>query len=75
MNVDRAQPHEKLIAALDEYGADLTLFEVADVDTLWRGGYRSVRGLQTATRQGLTAAGLPPGIVDHILALQAVQLF
>ncbi|PNH03234.1 hypothetical protein TSOC_010728, partial [Tetrabaena socialis] len=56
--------------ALEACGADLTLFEDTDLDILWKNGYRNVRGLRDATREGLMAAGLVPGLVDHILSLK-----
>ncbi|PNH01363.1 hypothetical protein TSOC_012755 [Tetrabaena socialis] len=71
MDVDPAQPRERQRRALEACGADLTLFEDTDLDILWKNGYRNVRGLRDATREGLMAAGLVPGLVDHILALKA----
>ncbi|KAG2431509.1 hypothetical protein HXX76_009523 [Chlamydomonas incerta] len=72
MNADEELTDEELSSmttALTEYGADLTLFTRAGLDCLWRNGYRSVRGLWSASRQGLTDAKLPPGAIDHILHL------
>ncbi|PNH07986.1 hypothetical protein TSOC_005512 [Tetrabaena socialis] len=72
MDVDPAQLRRapQLRRALQTCGADLTLFEDTDIDILQHQGYRSVRGLRDATREGLTVAGLLPGLVDHILALK-----
>ncbi|GFR41594.1 hypothetical protein Agub_g2317 [Astrephomene gubernaculifera] len=64
------QQREQLRTALIAYGADLTRFEDTDLDILWHNRYRDVRGLQDATREGLKAAGLPYGLIDHILKRQ-----
>ncbi|KAG2443516.1 hypothetical protein HXX76_001869 [Chlamydomonas incerta] len=62
---------EQLRTALIACGADLTHFEDTDLDKLWVGRYRNVSSLlEDATWRGLSAAGLPPGLVDQILALQ-----
>ncbi|PNW83469.1 hypothetical protein CHLRE_05g242301v5 [Chlamydomonas reinhardtii] len=71
MDVDRAHQREQMRAALQARGADLTLFEDAvNLDKLWDNWYRNVRALSDATREGLSVAGLQPGLIDHILALK-----
>ncbi|KAG2491207.1 hypothetical protein HYH03_010417 [Edaphochlamys debaryana] len=62
---------EQMRTALVAYGAELELFEEdLDLDLLWRSRYRTVGGLRHATREGLKAARLEPGLIDHIMALQ-----
>ncbi|KAG2436525.1 hypothetical protein HYH02_011463 [Chlamydomonas schloesseri] len=70
MDVYRTQQREHLRTALKARGADLTLFDDANLDKLWDNWYRNVRALSDAAREGLSAAGLPPGLIDHILALK-----
>ncbi|KAG2431490.1 hypothetical protein HXX76_009504 [Chlamydomonas incerta] len=73
--LDPEERREELRAVLGACGADLTLFSPRDLARLWDARYLSPRALQVATREGLTAAGLPPGIVDHILTLEGPRVF
>ncbi|PNW84965.1 hypothetical protein CHLRE_03g165976v5 [Chlamydomonas reinhardtii] len=68
--MDPEQSREQLRTVLRTCGADLTLFEDSDLDIMLGVRFRSGRALQGATREGLTASGLPPGLVDHILTLK-----
>ena len=74
MDEDRAQQRERLRTVLRACGADLKLFNDIFLDKLWDNYYRSVRGLQDASRESLKDAGLPLGLVDHILGLQGAQV-
>ncbi|KAG2433928.1 hypothetical protein HXX76_008280 [Chlamydomonas incerta] len=66
MDANLLQQREQLRTALSAYGADVKRFQDIDLDKLWNSRYCSVDALQEATREGLTAAELPPGLVDHI---------
>ncbi|KAG2422357.1 hypothetical protein HXX76_016082 [Chlamydomonas incerta] len=72
--MDPAQSREQLRKILRTCGADLTLFGDPELDILWEACYRSGRALEHATRLGLTASGLPPGLIDHILTLQGAAV-
>ncbi len=71
----RPQQRALLRRVLQACDADLTLLEDSHLDKLWDNCYRTVRSLHDASRPGLSDAGLPPGIVDHILALKGAQVY
>ncbi|PNW82959.1 hypothetical protein CHLRE_06g301251v5 [Chlamydomonas reinhardtii] len=71
--MDPAAQRQSVVTALENSGAELELFQQADLDILWEQRYCTVRSLRSATRQGLEGVGLPRGLVDHILSLQGAH--
>ncbi|PNW82835.1 hypothetical protein CHLRE_06g296450v5 [Chlamydomonas reinhardtii] len=70
-NVAPAARRHSVVTALKDFGAELELFQQADLDILWEQRYCTVDSLRSATHQGLQASELPLSLVDHILSLQA----
>ena len=68
--MDPEQAREELRTALRTFGANVTRFKDPDLDIIVKARYRSARALETASRRGLTGAGLPVALVDYIMALK-----